>query len=128
MYKPSLMKESKKPEEQSNSTFRLVIIIFAVSAVLAGFVILRVMKTTKKIGTVYGTEHEYIKIDDVVYQANENTGLQLSDKDKLIGKVVFEEIPDADPMYVWTIKGEENSDYIYALWGSTGNFYQKVKQ
>lgn len=48
-----------------------------------------------------------------------------SDRDKLLGKVVFVNDRSYDPMYVWTVKGDPDNEYIYTLWAYDGTFYKR---
>ena len=125
MYKSRYIKESN-PNGKNKDLIVILVIVLCISLILAGFIIVSFLKTTKKIGIVYGEEHEYIKIDDNVYKVDHDINLTTSDRDDLLGKVVFEDDATKDPIYVWTVKGEENADYIYTLWIYEGAFYKKV--
>ncbi len=78
------------------------------------------------IGTFNGTEYDTITIEGVTYKADNSHAYSGSDKDKLLGKVVFSGPyeNDVDPMYVWSIDGTD--EYIYAVWVYDGQIFKKV--
>ena len=69
------------------------------------------------IGTFNGTEYD---------KADNSHAYSGSDKDKLLGKVVFSGPyeNDVDPMYVWSIDGTD--EYIYAVWVYDGQIFKKI--
>lgn len=104
----------------------MMIIMFLISGTITGFIIFKVLKTNKTVGTVYGENNEFIKIENTIYQAEPDCELPSEDRDKLLGKVVFEE-NEHDPMYVWDMKGEYQGTYIYVLWGAEVTYYKKIE-
>ena len=77
------------------------------------------------IGTVYGSEHEYISIGDDTYTVCNNPGVNKNkDKKEKLGIVVFDD-PKTDPMTVWSLKGYDDNEYIYTLWVYDGAYYKK---
>ena len=80
-----------------------------------------IMQNNRNIGTIYGAEWEYITIGDVSYTRTQNTNFTAADKDKRLGKVSN----DAVEFVVYTVKGDEESKYLYCLWEYEGYFYMK---
>lgn len=125
MYKSS---QSRKASTKGMDKYMvtMLIIMFLISGTITGFIIFKVLKTNKTVGTVYGENHEYIKIDDSIYLADPECELTSEDRDKLLGKVVFEE-GNHDPMYVWEMKGASKGKYLYVLWGAEVTYYKKIE-
>lgn len=99
--------------------FIVTIIILIVSSIIF------IGRDDKIIGEVYGAEHEYMKIGEDTYTECDNPGVAISTaRNKRLGKVVFRNT-ETDPMVVWSIKGYDNNEYIYALWVYDGAFYKK---
>ena len=73
------------------------------------------------IGTISGPENECITIDDVKYNRETNHDFSNADKDKYLGKVSNSKIT----MRVYSVKGDAEGEYIYALWEWEGAFYKK---
>lgn len=66
-----------------------------------------------------------MKIGEDTYMECNNLGVAISTaRNKRLGKVVFRNT-ETDPMVVWSIKGYDNNEYIYALWVYDGAFYKK---
>ena len=78
----------------------------------------------KNIGNVSGIENECIIIDDVKYIRDTNNDYSNADKGKFLGVVSNSAIT----MRVYTVKGDANEEYIYALWDWEGAFYKKQEQ
>ena len=77
------------------------------------------------IGTVYGSEHEYISIGDDTYTICNNPGVNKNtDRKEKLGIVVFDD-PKTDPMTVWSLKGDDDNEYISTLWVYDGAYYKK---
>ena len=76
---------------------------------------------SKTIGTVSGAENEYITIDSVKYVLDTANNFSSADKDKYLGKVSN----SALTMKVYSVKGDTEDKYIYALWDWEGAFYIK---
>lgn len=99
--------------------FIVTIIILIVSSIIF------IGRDDKVIGEVYGAEHEYMKIGEDTYTECDNPGVAISTaRNKRLGTVVFRNT-EADPMVVWSIKGYDNNEYVYALWVYEGAFYKK---
>ena len=125
MYKTE-QSHKKNTKGLDKYTFIMLIVLFLISGTITGFIIFKVLKTNKTIGTVYGENHEYIKIENTIYQADPDCELPSEDRNKLLGKVVFEE-GNYDPMYVWEMKGTSQEKYLYVLWGSEVTYYKKTE-
>ena len=76
------------------------------------------------IGKISGAENEYITIDDVKYILDSNNGFSQADIGTYLGKVSNSNIT----MKVYSVKGDTNGNYIYALWDWEGAFYKKQEQ
>ena len=75
----------------------------------------------KTIGEVRGAENEYITIDDVKYVLDTNNDFSQVDKGTYLGKVSNTKIT----MKVYSVKGDTEEEYIYALWDWEGAFYKR---
>ena len=75
----------------------------------------------KTIGEVRGAENEYITIDDVKYVLDTNNDFSQVDKGTYLGKVSNSKTT----MKVYSVKGDTEGEYIYALWDWEGAFYKK---
>lgn len=75
------------------------------------------------IGTVSGAENDYIIIDNIKYikdYSDEYQNYSSNDKDKFLGNVTA---GDKIKMKVYSVKNDEDRNFIYALWGYEGCFY-----
>ena len=103
---------------------RLFPVLFAGIAAL----ILSGCGSREVIGEVYGSEHEYISIGEDTYTQCNNPGVNIAwDKKEQLGIVAFRDV-DTDPMEVYSIKGYDDNEYIYAIWVYDGAFYKKDPQ
>lgn len=75
----------------------------------------------KTIGEIRGAENEYITIDDVKYVLDTNNDFSQVDKGTYFGKVSNTKIT----MKVYSVKGDAEAEYIYAVWDWEGAFYKK---
>ena len=75
----------------------------------------------KTIGEVRGAENEYITIDDVKYVLDTDNDFTQAGKGTYLGKVSNSKIT----MKVYSVKGDTEGEYIYALWDWEGAFYKK---
>ena len=75
----------------------------------------------KTIGKISGAENEYITIDDVKYVLNPNHDFSQADKETYLGKVSNSKIT----MKVYSVTGDTEEEYIYALWEWEGAFYKR---
>ncbi len=75
----------------------------------------------KTIGKISGAENEYITIDDVKYVLNTNHDFSQADKGTYLGKVSNSKIT----MKVYSVTGDTEEEYIYALWEWQGAFYKR---
>lgn len=73
------------------------------------------------IGKISGAENEYITMNDVKYVLDTNHDFSQADKGAYLGKVSNSKIT----MRVYSVKGDTNEDYIYALWDWEGAFYKR---
>ncbi len=108
-----------------SKTVRIILIVLICLAAIAGvFGGLDACRANKVIGTYSGSEYECITIDGVEYRADYDNPYDSSDRDKMLGKVVFANgYINSDPMYIWSVEGTD--EYIYALWVADGTFYKK---
>ena len=65
--------------------------------------------------------NEYITIDDVKYVLNTNHDFSQADKGTYLGKVSNSKIT----MKVYSVTGDTEEEYIYALWEWQGAFYKR---
>ena len=77
--------------------------------------------SSKAIGKISGAENEYITIDDAKYVLDTNNEFSQADKGNYLGKVSNSTIT----MKVYSVKGDAERDYIYALWDWEGAFYKR---
>ena len=77
--------------------------------------------SSKTIGKISGAENEYITIDDVKYVLDTNNEFSQADKGNYLGKVSNSKIT----MKVYSVKGDTEGEYIYALWDWEGAFYKR---
>ena len=75
----------------------------------------------KTIGKISGPENDYITIDNVKYNRETNHDFSNADKRKYLGKVSNSKIT----MRVYSVKGDTEGEYIYALWDWEGAFYKR---
>ena len=75
----------------------------------------------KTIGIISGAENEYITIDDVKYVLDTNNEFSQADKGNYLGEVSNSKIT----MKVYSVKGDTEGEYIYALWEREGAFYKR---
>ena len=68
--------------------------------------------SNKTIGKISGPENDCITIDDVKYNRDTNHNFSNADKGKYLGKVSNSKIT----MRVYSVKGDTEGEYIYALW------------
>lgn len=94
--------------------------LFLVSCISIG----KATLASKEIGTISGPEYDYITIDDVRYEVDYNTGFSNADKGKYLGIIRSGE----NTFRIDSVKGDEESQYIYRLWDWEGAFYKKIEQ
>lgn len=73
------------------------------------------------IGTVSGAENEHITIDGVQYALDTDNAFSSADRGEYLRKVSNDNIT----MDVYSVKGDTDGAYIYALWDWEGAFYQR---
>ena len=77
----------------------------------------------KEIGTISGAEYDYITIDGVTYELDHNHDFSNADKGKYLGV-----IRSGDNTFrIYSVKGDEENQYIYRLWDWEGAFYKKAE-
>lgn len=94
----------------------IIIALFICLALLVGC-------SNNVIGTVSGAENEYIVIDNIKYikdYSDEYQTYSSNDKDKFLGNVTA---GDKIKMKVYSVKDDEDRNFIYTLWGYDGCFY-----
>ena len=104
---------------------RKVVIVSAalISVVLISLVFYFTLRTPI-IGIIKGAENEIIGIDGITYivddlAENGANSYSSADRGNFIGVVSNGDIT----MRVYTVNGDSNGDFIYALWDWEGNFY-----
>lgn len=81
--------------------------------------------SNRVIGSYYGSEYEYIRIGNDVYELTANDPYTSSDKGIILGRVVSENNHSSESMYIWSVRGTD--EYIYRVWGLyDGGFYKKA--
>lgn len=115
---------------RAGGRMRLIALIVpsAIIITIAAAIALLNYRLNHTIGTFSGSEYDIITIGEDTYKANYDNVYHASDKGKLLGKVVFsrgDNEMNADPMYVWEIKGTD--EYIYATWAYDGTIYKKIQ-
>ena len=75
----------------------------------------------KTIGKISGPENDCITIDDVKYSRDTNHDFSNADKGEYLGKVSNSKIT----MRVFSVEGDTEGEYIYALWDWEGAFYKR---
>lgn len=78
----------------------------------------------KAIGTISGAENEYITIDGVTYERDNASDLSNKDRDDYLGQVSNTKIS----MKVYSVDGDAEGKYIYAMWDWEGAFYIRQEQ
>ena len=73
------------------------------------------------IGKISSAENEYITIDDVKYVLDTNNEFSQADKGNYLGKVSNSNVT----MKVYSVKGDTDGKYTYALWEWEGAFYKR---
>ena len=93
----------------------------AISLVTICILVLTACNGGKAVGTIHGAENDYILYNDVTYVLDTSQNFSNNDRGEYLGKVTNDKIT----MKIYTIKGDNNLDYIYALWDWEGNIYVK---
>ena len=81
--------------------------------------VLAACNNDKAVGTIYGAENDYILYNDVTYVADTSNNFSNKDRGEYLGKVTNDKVT----MKIYTVKGDENLGYLYALWDWEGNIY-----
>ncbi len=76
---------------------------------------------TKVIGSIHGAEMEIIEMDGVRYEQDNASGYTSIDRDKFLGIVTNDNVK----FRVYTVKGDEECEYLFRLWDWEGAFYRK---
>lgn len=95
--------------------------LLAVTLVMALLLSLVACSSGKTIGKISGPENDCITIDDVKYNRDTNHDFSNADKGKYLGIVSNSKIT----MRVYSVKGDTEGEYIYALWDWDGAFYKR---
>lgn len=80
---------------------------------------------SKTIGIIKGAEWDFIEIDGVEYAKVTESGIHQSDKDNYLGKV-----SDGGKISFkcYSVKDDDERQYIYCLWGWEGSVYQRISE
>jgi len=89
--------------------------VIAVAIIL----VLAACNNDKAVGTIHGAENDYILYNDVTYVVDTSNNFSNKDRGEYLGKVTNDKVT----MKIYTVKGDENLDYLYALWDWEGNIY-----
>ena len=93
-----------------------------IAVALAAVLLLSLVACSNKtIGKISGPENDYITIDDVKYNRETQHEFSNADKGKYLGKVSNPKTT----MRVYSVKGDPEGEYIYALWDWEGAFYKR---
>ena len=79
--------------------------------------------SSKTVGKISGPENDCITIGDVTYYRETYHDFSNADKDKYLGKVSNSKVS----MRVYSVKGDIEGEYIYALWDWEGAFYKRAQ-
>ena len=102
---------------------KMILFLCGVLFLVSIISIAKVTIVAKVIGTISGPEYDYITIDDVTYEVDYNTGLSNADKGKFLGI-----IRSGDHTFrIYSVKGDNENQYIYRLWDYEGAFYKKIE-
>lgn len=80
---------------------------------------------SKTIGTIKGAEWDFIEIDGVEYAKVTDSGIHQSDKDKYLGKVSDN---GKITFKCYSVKDDDEGQYIYCLWDWEGSVYQRTSE
>ena len=103
-----------KSEQQSYHLPIILLLCIAINSFFKGPII----------GTVSGAENEFIVIDGITYiiddlAENGENAYSSADRGEYLGIVKNGDIT----MRVYSVKGDDSGNYLYALWEWEGNFY-----
>lgn len=87
--------------------------------ILLSILVLTACNSEKAVGTIHGPENDYILYNDVTYVMDTTHNFSNNDRGEYLGKVTNDKIT----MKIYTIKGDNNLDYLYALWDWEGEMY-----
>ena len=90
------------------------------AAVALILIVAMVACSAESIGKISGAENEYITINDVKYILDTDNNFSSTDKGDYLGRVSNSKIT----MKVYSVKGDTEGKYIYALWDWEGAFYK----
>ncbi len=76
---------------------------------------------TKVIGSIKGAEMEIIEIDGVRYEQDNSSGFTSIDRGKFLGIVSNDDVK----FRVYSVKGDEDNQYLFRLWDWEGAFYRR---
>lgn len=105
------MKRIRKPIVLGGAICIIVLLLFVIYKQTIG---------AKIIGTVSGTEYEYITIDNKIYIINFENNYSNADKGDFLGV-----IRNGDVTFrIYSVEGDKDGKYIYRLWNYDGAFYR----
>lgn len=105
------MKRIRKPMVLGGTICIIVILLFVIYRQTIG---------AKIIGTVRGTEYEYITIDNKTYKIDFGNNYSNRDKGDFLGVIRSGDVT----FRIYSVEGDKNSNYIYRLWDYDGAFYR----
>ena len=77
--------------------------------------------TNQAIGTIRGAENEWITINDIVYERDENSSFSRKDRGTYIGEAANSK----GTMRLYEVDGDNDAQYIYAFWDWEGAIYKR---
>lgn len=98
---------------------RKKVIIVAVIAMLIVISAVFVSRDSRVIGEITGAEWNQLTIGETKYNVNYGLDFTIADKGRYLGKAKC----DTLTVRLYSVKGDEEGRYIYALWDWEGFFY-----
>ena len=91
----------------------LVIAIFITAAAIFAY------RENRVIGEIHGAEFDRLTMGDSVYSLRNGLDFTSADKGSYLGKAAY----GTSTLRLYTVNGDEERKYIYALWDWEGFFY-----
>lgn len=95
------------------------ITIIAVIAMLIVFSAVFVSRDRRVIGEITGAEWNQLTMGETKYNVNYGLDYNAADKGRFLGKAKY----NTSIVSLYSVKGDEECKYIYALWDWEGFFY-----
>lgn len=110
---------------KANKKVKKIVLFFCGVLLLISIISIgRAALGSKEIGTISGAEYDYITIDGVIYEIDHKHDFSSADRGKYLGV-----IRSGDNIFrIYSVKGDEENQYIYRLWDWEGAFYKKIEQ